>query len=84
MIPGGILLEDIFYQPFQISTDVISKIFRARLLTTLIRQELNAPEIVDLLISWNHHSGFQAYYEQQINIANGDCIEKIARDILSV
>ena len=78
MVPGGILLEDIFYQPFQISTDVISEIFRARLLTTLLRQELIAPEIVDLFMFWNHHSGLQVHGEQKMNGANGDRIEKIA------
>ena len=61
---------------------MISEIFRARLLTTFLRQELIAREIVDLLISWNHHSGFQVHYEQQMNRAKGDCIEKIARYIL--
>ena len=64
-------------------TDVISEIFRARLLTTLVEQEVITSEILDLFMSWIYHSGFQVHCEQKMNGTNGDCIEKFARDIWS-
>ena len=76
LVLGGILKDDTFYQPFTISTNVIAQLFRARLLAILFKQE-----IIDLLMSWNHYSGFQVHSEQKINGANGDRIEKIARSM---
>ena len=76
---GGILKDDKFYQTFQISADVIAGIFRARLLATLLKQEVITQELIDLLMSWNHNSGFNVHSKQKINGANGDRIEKIAR-----
>ncbi len=38
-------------------------------------------ELIDLLMSWNHHSGFNVHGKQKINGANGHRIEKIARDM---
>ncbi len=79
LVLGGILKDDKFYQPFHISTDIIAEIFRARLLAVLLKQEVITQELIDLLMSWNHHSGFQVHGKQKINGANGDRIEKIAR-----
>ena len=59
--------------------DVIAGIFRARLLATLLKQEVITQELIDLLMSWNHNSGFNVHSKQKINGANGDRIEKIAR-----
>ena len=60
---------------------MITEIFKARLLATLLKQEVITPEIFDLFMSWNHHSGFQVHGEQKMNGANGDRIEKNARYI---
>ena len=79
LVLGGILKDDKFYQPFQISTKVIAEIFRARLLTVLLKEEVITQELIDLLMSWNHNSGFNVHGKQKINGANGDRIEKIAR-----
>ena len=79
LVLGGILKDDKFYQPFHISTDIIAKIFRARLLAVLLKQEVITQELIDLLMSWNYNSGFQVHSDQKINGANGDRIEKIAR-----
>ena len=79
LVLAGILKDDTFYQPFTISTDVIAQLFRARVLAILFKQEIITQEIIDLLMSWNHNSGFQVHSEQKINGANGDRIEKIAR-----
>ena len=43
------------------------------------QREVIPQELIDLLMSWNHNSGFQIHSEQKINGANGDRIEKIAR-----
>ena len=79
LVLGRILKDDKFYQTFQISADVIAGIFRARLLATLLKQEVITQELIDLLMSWNHNSGFNVHSKQKINGANGDRIEKIAR-----
>ena len=81
LVLDGILKETIFYQPFRISANVISELFRARLLTALLKQEVITPEIVYLFMSWNHHSGFQVHGEQKMNGANRGRIGKIARYI---
>ncbi len=79
LVLGGILKDDKFYQPFHISTDVIAEIFRARLLTVLLKQEVITQDLIDLLMSWNHNSAFQVHGEQKVNGKNGDRIETIAR-----
>ena len=79
LILGEILKEDKFYQPFQVSTDVIAEIFRARLLALILKREIITQELIDLLMSWNYNFGFQVHSEQKINGANGDRIETIAR-----
>ena len=79
LVLGGILKDDTFYQPFTISTDVIAQLFRARLLAHLFKREVITQELIDLLMSWNHNSGFQVHSEQKINGVNGDRMEKIAR-----
>ena len=79
LVLGEILKEDKFYQPFQISTDVIAEIFRARLLAVLLKREVIPQELIELLMSWNHNSGFQVHCDQKVNGSHGDRIETIAR-----
>ena len=57
LVLGGILKDDKFYQPIKISSDVIAEIFRARLLTVLLKQDVITQDLIDLLMSWNHNSG---------------------------
>ena len=51
------------FQPFQISTDIIAEIFRAILLALLLKREIITQELIDLLMSWNHNSGFRDIVE---------------------
>ena len=48
-------------------------------MTVLLKEEVITQELIDLLMSWNHNSGFNVHGKQKINGANGDRIEKIAR-----
>ena len=67
---------------------VIAEIFRARLLTVLLHQGIITQELINMLMHWNHHfslrsmqalPGFNVHVRGQINGADGDAIENIAR-----
>ena len=47
----------------------------------LLKWGIITQELIDLLMSWNHNSGFQVHSDQKINGANGDRIETIARNM---
>ena len=79
LLLGGILKANLFYQPYSISTDVIAEMFRARLLAVLLKQDVITQDLIDLLMSWNHNSGFKVHRDQKIKGANGNRIVKIAR-----
>lgn len=61
------------------STPVIVEIFRARLLCVLLEQGVITQELIDMLMSWNHNSGFNVHVRGQIDGADGEAIENIAR-----
>ena len=52
--------DGLFYEQRDISTPVIAEIFRARLLTVLLKQGVITQELINMLMSWNHHSGFNS------------------------
>jgi hypothetical protein len=79
LILAGIIKEGKFYEQTNISTDVIAKIFRARLLAVLLDQGIIKQELIDLVMSWNHTSGFNVHSKGKINGGNGEQIEKVAR-----
>lgn len=81
LVLAGILKDGKFYQPINISSEVIAEIFRARLLAVLLEREIITQELVDLLMSWNHNSGFNVHSKHRIHGANGEAVEKIARYI---
>lgn len=58
---------------------VTAEIFRARLLTVLLGQAIITQELRNMLMSWNHHSGFNVHARGQIDGADGEVIENIAR-----
>ena len=68
-----------FYEQTHISPDVIAEIFRTRLLAVLLEQGVIKQELIDLLMSWNHNSGFNTHSKDQINGSDGEAIEKVAR-----
>ena len=79
LILAGIIKDGKFYEQINISTEVIAKIFRARLLAVLLEQGIIRQELIDLLMSWNHNSGFNVHSKGKINGSDGDAIEKVAR-----
>jgi hypothetical protein len=79
LILAGIIKEGKFYEQINISTDVIAKLFRARLLSVLLRKGVIKQELIDLVMSWNHNSGFNVHSKGKINGANGEQIENVAR-----
>ncbi len=65
---------------------MIAEIFRARLLSVLLEQGVITQELIDLLMSWNHNSGFNVHSKHKIHgstgaPADGEAVEKIARYI---
>ena len=81
LVLSGILKDGKFYQPVRISSEGIAKIFRARLLSVLLEQEVITQELIDLLLSWNYNSGFNVHSKHRIHGSNGEAVEKIARYI---
>ena len=88
LVPAGIMKDGLFYEQRNISTPVIAEIFRARLLTVLLGQGVITQELINMLMSWNHHfslrsmqalPGFNVHVREQIDGADGDAIENIAR-----
>ena len=59
----------------RVSPPVIAGLFRARLLKVLLGEGVISQQIVDLLLSWNHHSGFNVHARGRIHGADGKAIE---------
>ncbi len=78
-VPAESMKGGDFYEQRNISISVIAEIFRARLLTTLLEHGVITQELINMLMSWNHHSGFNVHVRGQIDGADGDAIENIAR-----
>ena len=69
LVPAGIMKDGLFYEQGNIPTPVIADIFRAcpcgskqgaRLLTVLLGEGGIKQELINMLMSWNHHSGFNS------------------------
>ena len=60
LVPAGLMKDGLFYEQRDISTPVIAEIFRARLLTVLLKQGVITQELINMLMSWNRHSGFNS------------------------
>ncbi|MGA1826571.1 MAG: transposase [bacterium] len=67
LILAGIIKEGTFYEQINISTEIIAQLFRARLLSVLLRKGVIRQELIDLLMSWNHTSGFNVHSKGKIN-----------------
>ena len=79
LVPAGIMKNGTFHEQTNISTTVIAKIFRARLLTILLAKGVITQELIDMLMTWNHNSGFNVHTRGRISGDDGDAIENIAR-----
>ena len=79
LVPAGILKDGVFHELTRISSPVIAGLFRARLLKVLLDEGVISQQIVDLLLSWNHHSGFNVHARGRIHGADRKAIENVAR-----
>ncbi|MBI5418223.1 transposase, partial [Candidatus Poribacteria bacterium] len=75
----GIIKEEIFHEQINISFEIITEIFRRKLLTELLKAEVITQEFVDMLLSWNHNSGFNVHGKEIIGTGNTEVIENVAR-----
>jgi hypothetical protein len=51
--------------------------FRARLLAVLLEQGVTTQELIDVLLIWNHNSGFNIHAKGRISGFGGDAIENV-------
>ena len=79
LVPAGIMKEAVFHELKRVSSPVIAGLFRARLLKVLLDEGVISQQIVDLLLTWNHHSGFNVHARGRINGADRKAIENVAR-----
>lgn len=79
LVLAGILKNGVFHKQTNISTTVIAEIFRARLLAVLLKQGIITGELIDMLMTWKHNSGFNIHTKGRINGSDGNAIEKVAR-----
>jgi hypothetical protein len=79
LVPAGILKDGVFHELTRISSPVIAGLFRARLLKVLLDEGVISQRIVDLLLAWNHHSGFNVHARGRIHGADRKAIENVAR-----
>jgi hypothetical protein len=79
LVPAGILKDGVFHELTRISSPVIAGLFRARLLKVLLDEGVISQQIVDLLLTWNHHSGFNVHARGRIHGADRKAIENVAR-----
>jgi hypothetical protein len=71
--------DGVFHELKRVSSLVIAGLFRARLLKVLLDEGVISQQIVDLLLSWIHHSGFNVHARGRIQGADQKAIENVAR-----
>ena len=79
LVPAGIMKEGVFHKLKSISSPVFAGLFRARLLKALLDDGVISQQIVDLLLTWNHHSRFHVHARGRIHGADRKAIENVAR-----
>ena len=79
LVPAGIMKDGVFHELRGVSSPVIAGLFRARLLKVLLDEGVIRQQIVDLLLTWNHHSGFNVHARGRIHGADRKAIENVAR-----
>ncbi|MCP4295977.1 MAG: hypothetical protein GY786_10250 [Proteobacteria bacterium] len=60
LVPAGILKDGVFSVKTYPSAQIITQLFRARLLKVLIKENVIQEELEEMLMSWNHNVGFIA------------------------
>jgi len=81
LVISGVIEGETFYEQSNISTAIIAEIFRARLLSVLQEQGVIREELVRMLLTWNHNSGFNVHGRGEIDGEDEEEIEDIARYI---
>jgi len=79
LVLPGLVKDGTFHQQKNISPAVIARLFRARLLDMLKTEGVIRQEVVDLLLSWNHNSGFNVHIGDPIDGSDEKTIENVAR-----
>jgi len=79
LVPAGMMKDGVFHELKRVSLPVIAGLFRARLLKVLLDEGVISQQIVDLLLTWNHHSGFHVHARGRIHGADRKAIENVAR-----
>jgi len=79
LVPAGMMKDGVFHELASISSPVVAGLFRARLLKVLLDEGVISQQIVDLLLTWNHHSGFNVHTRGRISGADRKAIENVAR-----
>ena len=80
LVPAGILKNGVFTSKKYPSAQVITQLFRARLLKVLIKEGVIQEELVEMLMSWNHNSGFNVHSGgNRISGSNESRIEQVSR-----
>ena len=79
LILPGIVKEGVLHEQKNISGLIISRLFRARLLELMQAEGVISREVVDMLLSWNHTSGFNVHLGQRIHGAQKETMETVAR-----
>ena len=80
LIPSGILKDGLFTCEKNPSAAIIARLFRARLLNVLTEEGVISDKLVDLLLSWNHNSGFSVHMgKRKINGKESRKIENASR-----
>ena len=79
LVPAGIMKDGVFHELTRLSSPVIARLFRARLLKVLLDEGVIRQELVDLLLTWNHNSGFNVHARGRIHGADRKAIENVAR-----
>jgi len=79
LVVAGIIKDGRCYEQINISTTVIAEIFRSRLLSVLLEQGVIGEGFVEMLLNWNHNSGFNAHTKGRIKGDDTEAIENVAR-----
>lgn len=80
LVPGGILKDGVFTIKKHPSAQVIARLFRAKLLKVLIKEDVIQYELVEMLMSWNHNSGFNVHLGgNRISGTNESRVEQVSR-----
>jgi len=79
IVLAGIKKEGLFYEQTSISTSVIAKLFKNRLLAVMLERGIITRKRVDLLLGWRHNAGFNVHAGGRLFSNHEESIENLAR-----